>query len=65
MPKKDLAYIKLLIKALIVSAIKYAYDASYRLFDTAQLYKNEAEVENALQELGLPREELFHYHKSI
>ena len=59
MPQEGFGLYKITDQNTITSAIKYAYDAGYRLFDTAQLYKNEAEVGNALQELGLPREELF------
>lgn len=59
MPQEGFGLYKITDQSTITSAIKYAYDAGYRLFDTAQLYKNEAEVGNALQELGLPREELF------
>ena len=59
MPQEGFGLYKITDQSTITSAIKYAYDAGYRLFDTAQLYKNEAEVGNALQELGLPREDLF------
>lgn len=58
-PQEGFGLYKIIDQSTITSAIKYAYDAGYRLFDTAQLYKNEAEVGNALQELGLPREDLF------
>ena len=59
MPQEGFGLYKITDQSTITSAIKHAYDAGYRLFDTAQLYKNEAEVGNALQELGLSREELF------
>jgi diketogulonate reductase-like aldo/keto reductase len=36
-----------------------AISAGYRLIDTAQLYQNEEEVGVALQQCGLPREEIF------
>jgi diketogulonate reductase-like aldo/keto reductase len=41
------------------AAIRAAYEAGYRLFDTAQLYKNEAEVGVALHQLGVSRDQLF------
>lgn len=59
MPQEGFGLYKINDQATITSSIKYAYDAGYRLFDTAQLYKNEAEVGNALKELGLPRQDLF------
>ena len=59
MPQEGFGMYKITDQATITSAMKYAYDAGYRLFDTAQLYKNEAEVGTALKELALPREELF------
>ncbi|MBB1063046.1 aldo/keto reductase [Limosilactobacillus fastidiosus] len=59
MPQEGFGMYKITDQSTITSSIKYAYDAGYRLFDTAQLYKNEAEIGNALTELALPREELF------
>lgn len=41
------------------AAIRTAYEAGYRLFDTAQLYKNETEVGVALRQLGVSRDQLF------
>lgn len=40
-------------------AIHTAYEAGYRLFDTAQMYGNEAELGTALQELNVPRDHFF------
>ncbi|MCI4363024.1 MAG: aldo/keto reductase [Thermoplasmata archaeon] len=40
-------------------AVGHALDAGYRLFDTAKLYANEADVGAALSASGLPREEYF------
>ncbi len=40
-------------------AIRYAYEAGYRLFDTASYYHNEEAVGRGLKMLGVPREELF------
>lgn len=59
MPQEGFGMYKITDQPTITSSMKAAYDAGYRLFDTAQLYENEAEVGIALQELSLPREELF------
>lgn len=59
MPQEGFGMYKITDQATITSSMKAAYDAGYRLFDTAQLYENEAEVGQALDELKLPREELF------
>ena len=40
-------------------AVKWALEAGYRHFDTAQYYGNEAYLGEALQESGIPRDELF------
>ena len=42
-----------------VDAIRYAYEAGYRLFDTASFYGNEEQVGKGLRELNVPREEYF------
>jgi diketogulonate reductase-like aldo/keto reductase len=42
-----------------VNAVRYALDAGYRHIDTAQAYGNEESVGRALQESGVPREEVF------
>ena len=39
--------------------IENAIDCGYRLFDTAQMYKNEKSLGNALQAVSINREELF------
>lgn len=41
------------------TAIDAAWNAGYRMFDTAMLYRNEDILGPALQQLGLPREGLF------
>lgn len=41
------------------TAVLNAIEAGYRLFDTAELYGNEQPVGNAIQNSGIPREELF------
>lgn len=42
-----------------VDAVKYALDLGIRHIDTAQMYHNEAEVGCAIEESGIPREEIF------
>jgi len=41
------------------NSVKAALEAGYRLIDTAQLYKNEKAVGEAIKESGIPREEIF------
>ncbi len=43
----------------LATAIKHAFEAGYRGFDTAQMYENEATLGSALTEIGCPRESLF------
>jgi diketogulonate reductase-like aldo/keto reductase len=40
-------------------SVKRALEAGYRSIDTAAIYRNEASVGKAIQESGIPREELF------
>ena len=40
-------------------AVKAAYENGYRLFDTAQMYGNEAALGMALKENNIPREDIF------
>ncbi|MEY8522270.1 aldo/keto reductase [Lachnospiraceae bacterium 38-10] len=42
-----------------INAIRYAYEAGYRLFDTASFYGNEEQVGKGLKELDAPREDYF------
>lgn len=42
-----------------IESVKYALEAGYRHFDTAQIYKNEEFLGEALQSSKVPREELF------
>lgn len=42
-----------------VNAVRWALEVGYRHIDTAQLYGNEESIGRAVQESGLPREELF------
>ncbi len=41
------------------AAVLAALEAGYRLIDTAAIYRNEASVGDALQDGGVPREEIF------
>ena len=59
MPQEGFGLYKVTGQQTISAAIDTAYQAGYRLFDTAQLYQNEAEVGQALADLRIPREELF------
>ncbi|MFR9100847.1 MAG: aldo/keto reductase [Anaerostipes hadrus] len=40
-------------------AVKYAYQSGYSLYDTAQMYKNEQSLGDALKENKIPREDIF------
>lgn len=42
-----------------INAVKKALDTGYRLIDTAQYYRNEASVGEAIRRSGVPREEVF------
>lgn len=46
-------------RAKTTETCRHAISAGYRHIDTAQIYHNEQEVGIALQECGLPREEVF------
>ncbi|MFT0869890.1 2,5-didehydrogluconate reductase DkgB [Pseudomonas sp. CAM1A] len=43
----------------VIDSVKSALELGYRAIDTAQIYKNEAEVGQAIAESGVPRDELF------
>lgn len=43
----------------VEAAVQNAFDAGYRLIDTAAIYGNEAGVGKAIKSSGLPREEVF------
>jgi 2,5-diketo-D-gluconate reductase A len=45
--------------ATTVSAVRWALELGYRHIDTAQLYRNEEGVGQALQESGVPRDEVY------
>jgi len=44
---------------VVIASVKTALELGYRTVDTAQIYGNEAAVGQAIEESGLPREELF------
>ncbi|MDH0649559.1 2,5-didehydrogluconate reductase DkgB [Pseudomonas sp. GD03858] len=44
---------------VVIDSVKSALELGYRAIDTAQIYKNEAEVGQAIAESGVPRGELF------
>lgn len=44
---------------VVIDSVKNALKAGYRAIDTAQIYKNEADIGQAIKESGIPREELF------
>ncbi|MEW9683077.1 2,5-didehydrogluconate reductase DkgB [Pseudomonas sp. TE50-2] len=43
----------------VIDSVSAALELGYRAIDTAQIYKNEAEVGQAIAESGVPRDELF------
>lgn len=59
MPQEGFGVYKLTDQASMTTAIKSAYQTGYRLFDTAQLYENEALLGVALKELAVPRDNYF------
>lgn len=44
---------------VVITSVKTALDLGYRAIDTAQIYENEAAVGQAIEESGVPRNELF------
>ncbi|WP_267200783.1 aldo/keto reductase [Limosilactobacillus kribbianus] len=59
MPQEGFGLYKVDGQETMNASIKSAYDAGYRLFDTAQLYGNEQEVGTAFKELEIPRDQIF------
>ena len=43
----------------VIDSVKSALELGYRAIDTAQIYKNEADIGQAIAESGVPRDELF------
>lgn len=46
-------------KKEVVNSIKFAYEAGYRLFDTAVMYGNEKNIGGAIKTLQIPRDQIF------
>lgn len=42
-----------------VKSVRFALESGYRLIDTAYIYDNEESVGNAIQQSGVPREDIF------
>lgn len=59
MPQEGFGLYKVDDQETMNHAIKAAYEDGYRLFDTAQLYGNEAEVGQAFKDLNISRENIF------
>lgn len=59
MPQEGFGLYKVDDQPTMNTAIKAAFSDGYRLFDTAQLYGNEAQVGTAFKELGIPRDQYF------
>lgn len=59
MPQEGFGLYKITDEKEAVNAIKWAYEAGYRLFDTAQMYENEEFVGEGLRKLSAPRESYF------
>lgn len=59
MPQEGFGLYKITDEKEAVNAIKWAYEADYRLFDTAQMYENEEFVGEGLRQLFAPRESYF------
>ncbi|QOJ84048.1 aldo/keto reductase [Lentilactobacillus parabuchneri] len=59
MPQEGLGVYRMTDEAELIQSVKSAYDDGYRLFDTAQMYGNEAAVGQAIKELNVAREDIF------
>ncbi|GHP13551.1 oxidoreductase [Lentilactobacillus fungorum] len=59
MPNQGLGVYKMTEERELIDSVKVAYDAGYRLFDTAQMYGNEAAVGKAIKELNVSRDDIF------
>ena len=59
MPILGLGIYKMTDRKELENAVKWAIDAGYRKFDTAQFYDNEEELGNAIRKTGIKREEIF------
>ena len=59
MPQEGFGLYKVDDQETMNNAVRAAYEDGYRLFDTAQLYGNEAEVGQAFKDLNISRENIF------
>lgn len=59
MPQQGFGVYKLTDSATFTQTIKDAYEDGYRLFDTAQMYGNEADLGTALKSLNVDRDDYF------
>lgn len=59
MPQEGFGLYKVDDQQTMNDAVKAAFTDGYRLFDTAQLYGNEAEVGQAFKDLAIPRDQIF------
>ena len=59
MPQEGFGLYKVDGQETMSKSIAAAYEDGYRLFDTAQLYGNEAEVGQAFKDLAIPRDNIF------
>ncbi len=59
MPIEGLGVYKMTKEDELINSVKVAYDAGYRLFDTAQMYGNEAAVGKAIKDLNVNRDDIF------
>ena len=59
MPSHGFGVYKITDDRELINAVTHALDAGYRLFDTAQMYENEAALGKALKELNQPRDNYF------
>lgn len=59
MPKQGFGVYKITDQEVLNQSIKTAFQAGYRLFDTAQMYGNEAMLGESLKQIPANRDELF------
>lgn len=59
MPVQGLGVYRMTDENQVINSVKSAYHDGYRLFDTAQMYKNEAAVGKAVKDLNVNRDDLF------
>ncbi|KAL3947805.1 aldo/keto reductase [Lentilactobacillus hilgardii] len=59
MPVHGLDVYRMTDEDQLINSVKSAYSDGYRLFDTAQMYGNEAAVGKAIKDLNVKRDEIF------